>query len=366
MSMETPKLFPTRASTIQHPNWLRRGLRCAVIIFASLVVLALYATVANLYMFPAFSWCSPLDSDDIDNNGNGLSGVAVYFYDAAGQVPPLPQNLTSSAGIWWANRPDCAYSNNPFFDVWLVFKMLGILVAPLMWWAAKMYKIRPDASVHALNCWKCCKRCNLPRKIDNLLTGAGANLLLGSATAMAYHAGPAQRYEISYPLTHLILDLCLFFLALLAVPILLCKCCCRIKWGGKALLLLFFPFFVVLICLGFLETLTEQTPQGGFGLFASTLLAQISLSTPSPGPLVGHISLSIVGPCLFAIEAIDTIFDDKIPVLGIGLCGYGKKMRVWLNAEEFWEDEPPAQNPADVKSTEDKLEHAHIHVVTSP
>ena len=63
---------------------------------------------------------------------------------------------------------------------------------------------------------------------------------------------------------------------------------------------------------------------------------------------MGLASAAIAGPCVFAIEAIESIFDDKVPVLGIGMRGLGKAIRKWLNAEELWEDnEPPSTEKAD-------------------
>ena len=336
------KHFATWQSTVKHPNWLKRRLRVGLIIFTSLVVVALYATMANLYFFPAFAYCDELFADE-SVNGTHLNitkkAVIVYFFDGD---PELTLNITNTTDVdgWWLGRPLCVYSAHPLDHGSLVFRFLGILVAPLVWWAVKMYKMRPDSSHHAINC---CARCNLPRKVDNLMTGAGANLLLGSATSIAFHSDP-RRYEVSYPITHMILDLLLVLALLLVVPMVVCPCCRKCtKW----LVLLFIPFFGCCIMFGFFERLSDQLhafDPDEFELynlkdFSLKLAADISLSIPKPGPLVGLISASIVGPCVFAVEAIESIFDDKIPVLGISLGGYGKKLRRRLNAEDSWEDD---------------------------
>jgi len=246
-----------------------------------------------------------------------------------------------------------------------------MMTSAVVWWIIKMYSMRESsASVHVLTCG-CGPRC--ARWLDGRITGVGINFVLSAATAISvmpneesyvkytgYTAVGHREQLVSVDGVHYIADLgmlslvyvwTVFIINLFGFLFLLCirskQCLLRIL-SVQVGFVTAFGIFKSLI-----PTLTSSF-ENPFEAFSFELGASISMSVPEwtvPGSPVSMLLAGVVGPCLFGIEQIELILDDKFPVLGWSLRGYGKKLRIKFGIDDDWDDPEPEPEMESVTAT---------------
>ena len=338
---ESQKLFATRASTIGHPNWLKRLLRCALLVLACLVVLCIWSSTVQTFTFPLLAYC---DEATEANNNETATTTLVFFMNE--DADPRNNNNTALGkpvvpsskgdGLWWRARALCEYGDSMSDDNQVMFTLVFLtsFIAPIMWLAIKSYGFRENPS-RASVCWG---------RLDNLITGSGANLMISTTTSFTFHSSP-DRYEIPFGVAHMTISFFMILpLCLITIP--LCCRCCRCRCLTRGLFYLFLGSFIFSIGMSFIDLVLDN--RDGFGSVGVDFAMGIALAIPSPGPLVGLQSAAVIGPLLFAIEAIESIFDDKIPVLGLSLRGYGKVLRKQMHAGVGWDDDEQKSEPTGI------------------
>lgn len=265
----------------------------------------------------------------------------------------------------------------------------AMAVSALLWFAIKLYNLRETTQTERLCVCSCIP--SLAKKFEKQISGAGCNFLFTLLTSVAYY--PSAEYDMggygsyTFATGHFATKLpwikhafsftvCIVTLeAALWVPVWMClcrttsmRCFVRVFIFQIILTVVFASITQILESPATLETANSymsgrssaasgSTPSPtsslSVGDMLSNFLRGISLVVPSPGDLVPMVLLGVIGPAQFIVEQTSYILDDKLPILGLSLCGLGKKLRIKLGADENWdpadselEDEPRSPNRA--------------------